>query len=620
MYRTSGAPIELQLPPEDRESAPFTGWTRAHWEAVADHWLLGLRPHTSPGHAAVLPPASRLSVSGRRSDGLEGFARSFLAASARIAGARGADPENHAEWYAAGLAAAVEPGGPEAWAHAADTRRAPVEGPAQPIVEASAVAFGLALSREWLWDRLDEGVRQRLGAWLAHHASLQAWDNNWLLFTAITEAFCDSAGIPVARPHAEADVERVESWYLGDGWYNDGPLETQGRALDHYNSWVIHPYLWMWYRLRGDRAPADRRARYRERLAAFAGSYSRLFAPDGSPLFLGRSLAYRTAVLAGPWAAALEGVSPLAPGATRRLASGTMRYFTDRGAGSTGPLALGWTTGEYLPMVQGYSGPGSPYWAGIGMLGLSAPADHPLWTEPEQPQPSERNDTPATVALPDLGWLVATSRRHGVVRVVNHGTDHTRPGAAAPTGEGYGPVYARLGYTTHTSPGFGQAWSDGADGHLALVDAWERATTRGAIGGFAVRGEDVAASWHQPFIGGRALPGARVVTASVLHADAEVRCHLVDAPEGWTVREGGTLVATEAAEKPSLPAGGAAWAGDDRWRSVLAPLAGWSGARAETLPYGAVTPLGGGAEVPVLWAAGRPEGGRGVHVSVHALG
>ena len=38
-------------------------------------------------------------------------------------------------------------------------------------------------------------------------------------------------------------------------------------------------------------------------------------------------------------------------------------------------------------MCQVYSGPGSPYFAGMGFLGLAAPADHPLWTSPEQPPP-----------------------------------------------------------------------------------------------------------------------------------------------------------------------------------------------------------------------------------------
>ena len=74
------------LPPEDRRLSPITGWTRAHWEHVADVLLEGVRPHQSPAHALIFIPDSRGIARRRRSDGLEGFARTFLLAAARLAG------------------------------------------------------------------------------------------------------------------------------------------------------------------------------------------------------------------------------------------------------------------------------------------------------------------------------------------------------------------------------------------------------------------------------------------------------------------------------------------------------------------------------------------------------
>ena len=32
-------------------------------------------------------------------------------------------------------------------------------------------------------------------------------------------------------------VNKINEWYLSDGWYSDGPEF----ALDYYNSYVIHP-------------------------------------------------------------------------------------------------------------------------------------------------------------------------------------------------------------------------------------------------------------------------------------------------------------------------------------------------------------------------------------------
>src|SRR5690625_3129404 len=75
----------LALPPLDPISAPWTGLTREHWEAVADQLLLALRPHATERGAQIRIPGPA-SDSGVSSDGLEGFARSFLLAAALLAG------------------------------------------------------------------------------------------------------------------------------------------------------------------------------------------------------------------------------------------------------------------------------------------------------------------------------------------------------------------------------------------------------------------------------------------------------------------------------------------------------------------------------------------------------
>lgn len=204
----------------------------------------------------------------------------------------------------------------------------PHAGITQPAVEAANLAFALALCREQVWDQLADSMRERLADWLGHHARLRVWQhNNWLLFPAVIEAFLESVGIPVEGGHGEENVERVESWYLGSGWYNDGPSAAPGRNIDYCNSWVFQPFLWQWYSLRGETGP--RVERFRARLAEFAASYALLFGGDGAPLHLGRSLAYRHAVLGGLWTAGLAGVDVpgLNPGAVRGIAGRTPGYF-----------------------------------------------------------------------------------------------------------------------------------------------------------------------------------------------------------------------------------------------------------------------------------------------------
>ncbi|WP_194926520.1 DUF2264 domain-containing protein [Catenulispora pinisilvae] len=571
---------DLRLPSEDRDQSPHTGWTRAHWEAVAEHWLLTARRHASPDGGLITPP-SRPSGAGIRSDGIEGFARSFLIAAPLLAG-READPHDHAGWYARGLAAAMTPEGPDRWGRAIGVNEIQQwNGTPQPIVEAANLAFGLAICRAQVWDRLEDKLRDQTAEWLTHHCVKHGSDNNWLLFTAVIEAFLVWAGYDVPGGHAQADVDLFESWYLGDGWYNDGPISPttrHGNRVDHYNSWVIHPFLWQWYQMSDQ--PADRRDQYLRRLGEFADSYALLFAADGSSLHQGRSMTYRQAVLGGLWTAGLAGVGSAAAGATRRLASGVLRRFTlDRGVGVDGPPSLGWSAAEFLPMCQGYSGPGSPYFAGMGFLGLAAPADHPLWTEPEQPQPAERADGVGSLVrtLHAVGWVIQSS--DGIVQIANHASDHV---VDPDTGLG-DPHYASVGYSTHTAPGVGQAWAEEVDGQLALVDEWGRASRREGLRG-TVTGDGWAASWLRPRMGGVDVPGARVVSLSVLHQGSELRAHLVTAPAGWTVREGSFAVAgaREPVVEGAAVVDGAAAAGGTSVHGSgvtvdLVPLHGWTG-------------------------------------------
>ncbi|MGW5421291.1 DUF2264 domain-containing protein [Streptomyces sp. NPDC003943] len=501
----------MPTPPENRELSPYTGWTRAHWEDAADRLLLAVRPHASPGGGLIGLPGPRPSWSGARSDGLEGYARTFL-----LAALLGRDA--HLDRYAAGLAAGTKkPGGdgPDAWPLMTDTRQA--------VVESASVALALRLTRARLWDRLDDHVRRRTVDWLLPALDPSPVDNNWWLFGLTVAGFLQDAGIETDRAAATItrSLDRIERWYLGDGWYSDG----DNRAFDHYNAWALHFYPVLHAHLAGDRELLDR---YGPRLRAQLDDHVHLFDANGAPVPYGRSLTYRFAAAAAPWLGALTGHTPLTPGATRRLASGALRHFLDRGATDEhGLLTLGWY-GPYEPVLQAYSGPGSPYWASKGFLGLLLPADHPVWTATEEPLPAERADTVRPFG--PTGLLVQTTAADGLVRLHNHGSNHVGAGERGADDE---PGYARHAYSTRTGP---TTAPDPADNHFALLRPDGTATARGPATPLGA-GPDRALSAHRP------LPGVRVVSAVLVHGRAEVRAHLVlGAPEGTPVRQTGWTV------------------------------------------------------------------------------
>src|SRR5690606_8590786 len=83
-------------------------WTREEWLAFADRLLDGIRPWASENFARITPPGASGGY-GRDVDGLEGFARSFLIAGFRIAGARGEGVDRLIADYSRGIAAGVDP-------------------------------------------------------------------------------------------------------------------------------------------------------------------------------------------------------------------------------------------------------------------------------------------------------------------------------------------------------------------------------------------------------------------------------------------------------------------------------------------------------------------------------
>ncbi|ASO21968.1 hypothetical protein FHR81_005025 [Actinoalloteichus hoggarensis] len=614
----------MSLPDEDRALSPFTGWTRAHWAAVADRMLLGVRPHASPTQALLRLPGSP-SRSGAWSDGLEGFARTFLAAAFRVAGSGGDDPHGFLDRYAAGLAAGTDPTNPERWPTFAEA--------GQAKVEAASIVIGLHETRPWLWDRLDDGVRERVVTWLAGQVGEPSIDNNWIWFQNVTEAFLRSVGGPWSQADLERNCELTESWHRGGGWYTDGGL----RKHDFYTAWAFHLYPLWWCRMAPDLPLAQEyRSVYLDRLAEFLPGHAALFGADGAPLFQGRSLTYRWAALAPVWVAAVFDSGPFDPGMLRRWASGTLRYFLDRGAlDDDDVLTTGWH-GSFPALAQWYSGPASPYWASKGMLGLLLPEDHPVWTSVEQPLPVERADF--QLDLPGPGWLVSGTKDDGIVRVANHGTDRASDERLAPEL----PVYTAFAFSTHTAVGLDPAqelWrgrgleAAPADSAVVLLDERGEPSMRppvrplGVVDGVAFSRH--RAHWPVDSAADVFRTGPTVTVGSVLRGAWEVRLIRVEEstgaaeepmsedvdPAGLRLRVSGWPVAGEAPPEIEFgPDGEVISAGGPRSRAVgLLGLVG-----GEALRFEGVSAVGRYSAVSTLVGTGPVEPGR-VYAAAFAL-
>ena len=500
-------------------------WTRDEWVAFADRLFAGAHRHRSANGAQVLFPGAEGGY-GRAVDGLEGFTRSLLIAGFRIAGDRGVNVDEHIEFCVRGITAGVDPSAEDRWVLLTEH--------AQAKVEAASIALVLDMTRAWVWDRLDALTQQRVIAYLAPVVGDDSYPKtNWLWFRIVVQTFLRSVGGPWSAADIAADLALHDSLVRADGWISDG-FE---RSYDHYVGWALHLYPVLWSRMQGAADLADGRgATDVARLDRFLEDALALVGADGSPLLQGRSLIYRFAAAAPFWAGVIADVPSSSAGALRHAANRIVAHFDESGVpGEHDVLSIGWH-GEWRGLAQSYSGPGSPYWAAKGLLGVSLPADHPVWAAPSAPLPIESADSIRAIAAP--AWLVSGTHADGIVRVINHGTDHAVEG----TPSSDSPLYARLGYSTATVPALDEAsWHNPIDQTVALLDASGRATHRSGMratepvvsaDGIGVVGSTWQAHWLEAtpttHRHGHGLPG------SLTHAgDLEVHS-LVRGP--WEVR------------------------------------------------------------------------------------
>lgn len=161
----------------------------------------------------------------------------------------------------------------------------------QPIVDAAFLAQGILRAKNELWEKLDTAAKANLIAAMRATRTRKPCYNNWLLFSAIIEAFLYFATGDFDPMRVDCALRRLDGWYVGEGLYSDG----EKFAVDYYNSYVINPMMVDIVDAVGN-AHRDFRS-MRDELHSRALKCSelllKLIAPDGSYPVLGRSSAYR---------------------------------------------------------------------------------------------------------------------------------------------------------------------------------------------------------------------------------------------------------------------------------------------------------------------------------------
>ncbi|MGJ9382091.1 DUF2264 domain-containing protein [Salipaludibacillus sp. CF4.18] len=110
----------------------------------------------------------------------------------------------------------------------------------QPIVDTAFLAHAILRAPTELWEKLDDRVQKNVITAIKATRTRKPIFSNWLLFSAVIEAFLHKVGEKSWDPmRIDYAIKQFDQWYLGDGIYSDGPEYHH----DYYNSFVIHPML-----------------------------------------------------------------------------------------------------------------------------------------------------------------------------------------------------------------------------------------------------------------------------------------------------------------------------------------------------------------------------------------
>lgn len=254
----------------------------------------------------------------------------------------------------------------------------------QMLVDAAFLAHAFVRSPRQLWQGLSAQTRDRVVDCLVATREVIPYYSNWLLFSAMIEAFFLQNKLPFDIMRLDLPLKKHEEWYLGDGIYGDG-AEFH---WDYYNSYVIQPMLMdiAEIMVANEKLESRERDQIAGRFSRYAAIQERLVSPEGTFPPIGRSIAYRTGAFQHLAQAALQGRLPagLQPAQVRCALTAVMKRILSA-PGTFDPN--GWLQiglfGHQNSLGEFYISTGSLYLCSTVFLPLGLPATHEFWSSPD---------------------------------------------------------------------------------------------------------------------------------------------------------------------------------------------------------------------------------------------
>jgi hypothetical protein len=265
-------------------------------------------------------------------------------------------------------------------------------GHGQALVDAAYVAESFIRAYDALWMPLDDVTKKRYLEEFQQLRRVEPPYTNWFLFSSTIESFLAKAfGLKEYDDYrVMTTIRKVEEWYVGDGWYADGPVF----AFDYYTSYVFHAMYLETLQNMID-AKANTRLEYKKyydrelkRAQKFSIILERFISPEGTFPVIGRSTPYRMAAMQPlalmAWYQKLP--KDISNGQVRAALTKVMHRMYDQqnNYNDAGFLTIGFC-GSQPGTADWYTNNGSLYMTSLSLMPLGLPADHDFWTCPAEP-------------------------------------------------------------------------------------------------------------------------------------------------------------------------------------------------------------------------------------------
>ena len=406
--------------------------------------------------------------------------------------------EGFEEIYQRGVLNGTNPSHPEYWGGCSDYD--------QRFVEMAAIASGLIFTPEILWEPLCKEGKHNLAVWLNGINEHKIPDCNWQFFMILVNVALQKLDCPYSKENLSSGLEKIETYYIGDGWYRDGASDQK----DYYVSFAFH-YYGLLYAVAMEKEDPKRCKRYRERAKVFARDFLYWFDENGSALPYGRSLSYRFGEAAFWSAYVFAGLTEISVGVVKGILSRHLNWWCKQKIfDRDGVLTIGYGYPNLI-MSERYNAPGSPYWGMKTLLCLGLPDEHPFWLAKAE-------------ELPRLKPIKLLKQANMVMH--RHGSDVVAYPAGVCEKYGHGHVpekYSKFAYSTRF--GFSVARSqivlheNAPDSTLAFViDGEDYVFVRKYSDSYEALTDRVISRWH-PF------PGITVTSTIIAKEYGHFRIH-----------------------------------------------------------------------------------------------